>query len=337
MKKIKLFFLGTPEFAVPSLSALFEDSEIEILGLITQPDKPVGRKQILTASPCKNYALQKNIAIYQPENINKDLSLIELIKKQNPDYLVTVAYGQILKSNILELKPVINLHASLLPHYRGPAPINWMIIQDEAEIGLSTMLTDPGIDTGDVLLQTKTKPLEPNETAESLTQRLSIVGAELLIKTLKTFGSIKPLPQESFNGIIESKLLAPFINKELGLIDFKSATLNLKSANPRQKDFELVLTNSARNVHNLVRACIPWPLVFFVLDHKKHQVLETQIVSESAQEGEVGSIIASNSEDGSITVQCQVGLLKILKIKPESKSIMRAADWHNGLRRTLLC
>lgn len=332
MAKIRVFFLGTPEFAVPSLQGLKEDPAVELLGLITQPDKPVGRKQILTPSPSKIYALENQIPIYQPERINQDADLITAIRNAKPDFLITVAYGQILKQEILGLAPIINVHGSLLPHYRGPAPINWMIIQGEQEAGLSTMLTDAGIDTGDILLPSHKISIGTNETAAELSHRLASIAPSLLLQTLKNFKSITPIKQSSIVNIDQSKILAPFISKELGLINWNSPQLHLKSGNPKQKDFELVLENSAANIHNLVRACIPWPLAFCVINGQKIQILKTEVQDDYSQNAKQGEILEVNTREGFIAIQCTRGILRIYKVKPESKSEMQASDWINGIQ-----
>lgn len=330
-KLSKVIFLGTPDFAVPSLRTLIQDPEIEVLAVITQPDKPVGRKQIITAPIIKTLAREHRIPVYQPESLNNDEELFTTMQKLNPDYLITVAYGQIIKEKILNFKPIINVHASLLPYYRGPAPINWMIINGETEVGVSTMLTNAGIDTGDILLQAKTT-LDSDSNAQELSTRLASMGAELLIKTLKTYTTIQPIKQSSYTNLDSDKILAPFMNKELGYIDFKTEKLLLKSGNPKQRDFLLTKDNSATNIHNLVRACLPWPVAYFTQDNKKIQILETTIVNNDSHSSKIGEIIHSDKNDKSITIQCKQGQIKILRVKPESKAELSAYDWFNGLK-----
>lgn len=324
--KIRIIFMGSPDFALPSMQALIDAEDIELLALITQPDKPVGRKQIITAPPTKTLALQNGIAIYQPDKISQDQELIKLMQSLNPDFLVTVAYGQILKANILEIAPVINLHASLLPEFRGPAPINWMIIHGDTRAGLSTMLTDIGVDTGDILLKMETN-LYPSDNAETLTSRLSELGAPLLLKTLREFKSIKAIKQVDLNS---ARQRAPFMDKALGEIKFSNTEMILASANPKQNDFKFVQKNSAINIHNLVRATYPWPGAYFMINDQKIIILETKVSDRVATKEKPGTIVGTNKEDASITVQTQEGLLEILKLKPQGKSEMRAYDWLNG-------
>lgn len=325
--KIRIIFLGSPDFALPSLEALINAEDIEVLALITQPDKPVGRKQILTAPPTKILALENEIKVYQPDKISQDQELIKIVKNLKPDFLVTAAYGQILKTNILEIAPVINLHASLLPEFRGPAPINWMIIHGDTKAGLSTMLTDIGVDTGDILLKQETD-LFPSDNAETLTKRLAQMGAPLLLKTLREFKSIKAIKQSDLNS---PRQLAPFMDKALGQISFVAKEMVLGSANPKQSDFNFVQKNSAANIHNLIRATYPWPGAYFMIDDQKIIILETQISDQVSKETP-GTIVGSDKQKGSITVQTQDGLLEILKLKPQGKSEMRAYDWLNGQR-----
>ena len=167
--------MGTPDFAVPSLETLSKDDCIQVLAVVTQPDKPVGRKKTLTAPPVKVCAEKYHILVLQPEKISKDLIAVETLKLLKPDVIVTVAYGQILKENILDMAPhgVVNLHSSLLPDYRGPAPMNWMIINGEEEIGVTTMDTVLEVDAGDILLQEKSK-LGENETTENLLNKSTL-------------------------------------------------------------------------------------------------------------------------------------------------------------------
>ncbi len=326
--KKRIIFLGTPEFAVPSLRALVNAADIEVLAVITQPDKPVGRKQIISPPPVKVYAEEQGIKVYQPEKISLDEELIKDLINFQPDFLVTVAYGQILKPNVLDIAPVVNLHGSLLPEFRGPAPMNWMIIHGDKEVGLTTMLAEIGVDTGDMLLKFKTK-LTANETAEELAERLAEDGAELLLKTLREFGSIEKLVQSSVEA---SRQLAPFMDKNLGRIDFYEPELILRSANPKQSEFRLVLKNSAQNIHNLVRGTYPWPGASFMDTDTHIAVLETRVIDSSSLNASPGEIHSIDKITGSFTVQCQQGLLEILRVKPQGKNEMKALDWLHGKR-----
>lgn len=322
--------MGTPEFACPSLQALIDTNDIEVLALVTQPDRAVGRKQIITPPATKELALKYSIPVLQPERISQDNDVIEQIKNLQPDYLITVAYGQILKQNILELAPVINLHASLLPDFRGPAPINWMLLHGDREAGLTTMLTDAGVDTGDILLTTKMK-IDNKINAALLTKQLSELGAPLLVKTILEFEQIKPVAQTSSKA---HRQLAPFMDKNLGQINFEAEELILKSANPRQSEFEFRQVNSAEAIHNLVRGTYPWPGAWFERNGEKIIVLETQANKLETNEDMKGpsTISKVSKERGSFSVICHEGELEILKVKAQGKSETGALDWLNGQR-----
>jgi methionyl-tRNA formyltransferase len=338
----KIIFMGTPDFAVPSLKALIAADDIEVLALITQPDKAIGRKQIMTAPPTKVLAVAEGIQVWQPAKISQDEDLIHKLKSLKPDYLITVAYGQILKENILEIAPVINVHASLLPEFRGPAPINWMLLHGDSKVGITTMLTDKGVDTGAMLLKDEMS-IDETINASQLTASLSQRGAALLIRTINEFTNIKPLAQDK---LASSKQLAPFMDKNLGQIDFNASELILKSANPRQSEFEFRQKNTAIAIHNLVRGTYPWPGAWFKkvngnkndLDKKSIEekviVLETRVNKmETNGLGIAPSTITKiNKEIGSFTVACVESELEIIKVKAQGKSEMKALDWLNGQR-----
>jgi methionyl-tRNA formyltransferase len=327
----KVIFLGTPDFALPSLEKLIASQDLELLAVVTQPDKPLGRQQVLTAPPAKTLALKHGIEVLQPEKISQSPEILERLSSLKPDILISVAYGQILKTPLLKLAPrgALNLHASLLPQYKGPAPINWMIIHGEPLVGVTTMLSDEGVDTGDILLQAET-PLGENETAQELSARLAVLGAELLYKTLIDLDNINPRKQAYCE---PEKNLAPFMDKKLGAIDFRQEYLVYTSPNPRQKDFKVVKKNSALNIHNLVRGTYPWPGAYFIHQGKKISIIATRIEGEESKAAP-GTLIASDKQDRSISVATWEGVLKILKVKPEGKSEMGAYDWLIGRKDT---
>ena len=322
---LRLVFFGTPEFAVPALNLLINSSDIEVLAVITQPDKPVGRKQILTAPPVKDIALKHGIPVFQPEKLNLDELLFKTLSDLKPDALVTVAYGQILKENYLNLSPlgVINLHASLLPKYRGPAPINWMLINGEKEIGVSTMLSDAGVDTGPILLSSEMLYLE-NETAQELTLRMSHFGADLLLSTLLKLNLNEG--EEFSKGEVQQGFA------ELGLIDFFSPELHFSSPNSKQAFFKFSKPNSAENIHNLVRGTYPWPGAYFIFRGEKVAILETAVAGEELKSPDPGTIVKVNHKEGFIWVQTFDGILQINKLKPSGKAEMKASDCLNGFR-----
>ncbi len=212
---MKIVFMGTPEFAVPSLAALC-DAGYEVVGVFTQPDRPKGRGNKVAFSPVKEEAVKRGIPVFQPQRIRRDG--VEELRRLAPDLCVTAAFGQILSQEILDIpvQGTINVHASLLPRHRGSAPINWAIMQGDATVGVTTMMTDRGIDTGDMLLKRET-PYPPGETAGELTARLSLMGAELLIDTVKALesGTLVRIPQDE-----NAMTYDPMLTREMGVIDW---------------------------------------------------------------------------------------------------------------------
>lgn len=331
---MKLVFMATPEFAVPSLKKIIEAHEAGIHSLelvITQPDKKVGRKQILTPPPVKLLAEEHKISVFQPERLNKDQELIDKLKAIKPDLMITVAYGQIIKEEILNIAPIVNLHASLLPKYRGPAPINWCLINGDEEVGLCTMLTEKGVDTGPVLLKSSIV-IDESIDSQSLTQMLADLGGDLLIQTINDFEKIKPEPQEDLDDV--ALQYSPFMNKDLGKVDFAQDELVLRSANPKQDYFVNRKSNSAKNIHNLVRALKPWPGAYFIYKDQKIALIETSY-EDASSELSAGQIQAINKEEKSFAVQTQQGLLVIKKLKAQGKNEMPALDWFHGQRLSL--
>ncbi|MBR4242003.1 MAG: methionyl-tRNA formyltransferase, partial [Eubacterium sp.] len=240
---MKIVFMGTPDFAVPCLEKL-NKSNNEVVGVFSQPDKPVGRKQILTPPPVKAYAIENGIPVFQPEKL-KDGKALEIIRKLSPDIIVVVAYGRILPKEILTAAKYgcINVHASLLPKYRGAAPIQWAVINGEEKTGVCVMQMDEGLDTGDILLVRECS-IGENETSAELFDKLSLIGADALLETLSLIesGNIKPIkqPEGDFG-------YAKMITKELCPIDWNK---------------------SAREVHNLIRGLQTWPVATTVINSK---------------------------------------------------------------------
>src|SRR5215472_14668621 len=233
--KLRIVFCGTPQFAVPTLKHLLEHPDFEILGVITQPDRPRGRGQQVSISPVKEVALAAKISVHQPEKIRAP-EIQQLLEGLAPDVIVIIAYGQIIPGRLLSVAKLgwINLHASLLPKYRGAAPINWAIANGEARAGLTTMRIDAGMDTGHILLQHQ-MDIGPAETAPELTSRMSEAGAPLMEETLRSIvaGTIAPRSQDHAEAT-----LAPILKKEDGRIDWN---------------------RSAQEIYNRMRAFAPWP------------------------------------------------------------------------------
>lgn len=296
--------MGTPAFAVPSLRSLI-DAGFEVIAAVTQPDKPRGRGLSALPSPVKSAAIEHNIPVFEPQKIREE-AFVEQIKAFNPDIIAVVAYGKILPPSILEipLKGCINVHASLLPKYRGAAPINWAIINGEKETGVCTMVMDKGMDTGPTLLCEKVD-IGEDDTAEDLTVRLSRSGGGLLVKTLDLLleDRIRPVPQDG-----SKATLAPILKKEDGRIDWN---------------------RSAEEIKNLVRGVYPWPGAYTQWKNtlKVHRARVARL--EDAQ-ASPGTVVGATKEG--ILVACGKGVLEITEIQPENKKKMSAADFIKGYR-----
>lgn len=297
--------MGTPEFAAPSLKALIEAGE-DVAAVVTQPDKPKGRGKQLTPPPVKELALKYNIPVLQPEKI-RDEAFINIIQKLRPDIIVVIAYGKILPKAILDIPPkgCINVHASLLPKYRGAAPINWAIINGEKETGITTMLMDEGMDTGDILL-TERVEIQDNDTTDSVYEKLKDIGANLLIKTISGLkkGTIQPIDQDDSHATY-----APMLKKEDGRIDW--------AIKPEE-------------IRNLIRGMYPWPGAYTRWEGKQLKIFKAQVVSEERISEEPGAIIKT-STDG-IYVATGAGILLITELQPENKSKMSASEFIKGYK-----
>ncbi|MBQ2815264.1 MAG: methionyl-tRNA formyltransferase [Clostridia bacterium] len=298
---MKLVFMGTPDFAVPCLKALI-DAGHEIVGVFTQPDKPVGRKQILTPPPVKQTAIENGLTVYQPNSVRTD-EAISLMRDLAPDCVVVVAYGKIIPVEMLKIAPLgfVNVHGSLLPKYRGAAPIQWAVIDGEEVTGITTMQMDEGLDTGDMLEQVSTK-IGENETAGELFDRLSGMGAELIVSTLKKLeeGSITPIKQDD-----SKSNYAKIISKEMAEIDFNK---------------------SADEIFNLIRGFNPWPVAYTIIDSKRLKVFAAEKIGKTnGQPGEVVSV------DGGLSVAFGDGNgLKFTDIQLEGAKRMSASDLLKG-------
>ncbi|MGH7901043.1 MAG: methionyl-tRNA formyltransferase [Thermodesulfobacteriota bacterium] len=284
---MKIVFMGTPGFAVPSLNALIE-SEDEVVGVVTKADKPQGRGQRIESPPIKILSQQYGIPILQPEKLKTEEFFNEL-RIFNPDLICVTAYGKILPKNILELPPCgcINVHASLLPKYRGAAPINWAIINGEKNTGITTMLMDEGMDTGDILLQHEI-PIDEEDTGETLSEKLSHIGAELLIQTIKLLkeNKLSPIPQDHTKATYASML-----KKENGLIDW---------------------SKSAQEIRNLIRGTLPWPGAYTFLEGKNLKIYRAIV---SLGQGKPGLVIISTR--GTLRVATGAGAIDIHELQIE--------------------
>lgn len=298
---MKIVFMGTPDFAVESLKALYEAGH-EIVGVFTQPDKPQGRKMILTPPPVKVYAESVGLKVYQPKSVKTEESY-ELLKSFDADLFAVVAYGKILPKAVLDLPKFccVNVHASILPRHRGASPIQWSIYCGDKETGVTTQAMDEGIDTGDILLVEKTE-INNDDNFETLHDRLALMGAKLLVDTVKGIEdkTIKPQKQPE-----EGACYAPIITKEMGQIDF-----NL----------------NANEIDCRIRAFTPWPSAFFYIDGTRIKVLRAKIGQSTNQNP--GTVVGNNT---SIAVACKDGsVIEFVEIQPEGKGRMDAKAYLNG-------
>lgn len=303
---MRIVFMGTPEFAVPVLEALAENG-YEVVGVFTQPDRPKGRGNRMTPPPVKIAAEKLGIPVFQPEKIRRDGT--DTLRELKPDLCVTAAFGQILSKEILDIPPMgnINVHASLLPRHRGAAPIARAVMDADRTAGVTTMLMDPGIDTGDILLQEQTE-IGESETCAELTARLSLIGAKLLIRTVKELenGTLKAIPQD------ESKMTYdPMLTKELNRIDFCA---------------------DADHVRGMINGLNPWPCASVPIPEGRLKLLRA--VCHDAT-GTPGSLLASDARNGLI-IACGSGAVRILELQAPGGKPMRAEDYLRGHQITIL-
>ncbi len=300
---MRIVFMGTPEFAVPSLCALAK-SEHEVVGVITQPDRPAGRGKKLTACPVKLQAQALGLNVYQFERLKKPEG-VACLKELAPDLVVTAAFGQILTAELLSIPRygTVNVHASLLPAHRGSAPINQSILMGDEIAGVTTMLTDVGMDTGDMLLKAETK-IGETETAGELTQRLSEMGANLLIETLRgyPFGDIKPVPQDETLATYE-----PMLSREAAQIDW---------------------TMSAEAISRRIRAFNPWPCAWTDTPNGRMKLYLARPVPAEG-EAPCGSVTVADARRG-LMIACGEGWLEVLEMQMPGAKKMGARDYLRG-------
>lgn len=298
---MKVIFMGTPDFAVPTLEKLIESGH-EVVAVVTQPDRPKNRGMQLQESPVKEVAKKHNLLVLQPEKVKKDREFLDKIKSLNADVSVVVAFGQILPKELLEAPKYgsINVHGSLLPKYRGAAPIQWSVINGDEIAGVTTMYMDEGLDTGDMILKASVKVGE-EETAGELYERLKVLGAELLIKTLEEIenGTVKREKQP------DEFTYAPMLTKETGKIDWNK---------------------SAKEIDSLVRGVNPWPGAYSEINGKKIKVHKVKIIDKT---GEPGCIIFSDDKNG-LVIGTKDMAVELVEIQPENKKRMLAKDYLRG-------
>lgn len=301
---MRVVFMGTPDFAVPSLKALVE-AGYEVCGVFTQPDKPVGRHQNrLQSMPVKEYALTQSIPVYQPVKL-RDGEALAVLKELEPELIVVAAYGRILPPDILALPRLgcVNVHSSLLPKYRGAAPINWAILNGEDETGVTIMYMAEGMDTGDILAQTKTA-IDLNENAAQLFDRLALLGAELLVKTMEDLkaGTTRAVPQDN-----SRSSHAPMLSRELSPMDWGK---------------------TVRQLHDQVRGLYPWPAATAELDGVRCKVLRTAILDGQTEKAP-GTVLQADKQG--LHIACGGGgMLEIMEVQPDGKKAMSAAAFLMG-------
>ena len=299
---MRVVFMGTPDFSVPTLECIIEAGH-EVVGVVTQPDKAKGRGKKVVYTPVKEKALEHGLTVYQPRRA-REPEFIEQMRALNPDVMVVVAFGQILPKELLDIPKYgcVNVHASLLPKYRGAAPIQWAVIRGEKVSGVTTMQMDVGLDTGDMLLKTEV-PLAEDETGGSLHDKLSVLGGDLLIETLKGLeaGTIVPEKQDDS----QSGEYARMLDKSLGKIDFSMR---------------------AEEIERLIRGLNPWPSAYTSYNNKTMKLWKARVVSGG--EAVPGQVLAVDKKG--FTVQTGDGALQILELQMEGKKRMDSGAFLRG-------
>lgn len=296
---MRIVFMGTPDFAVPSLQALI-DAGHDVCAVYTQPDKPQGRKQILTAPPVKTLALEHDIPVFQPNTLKNEDEQARL-RELAPEVIIVVAYGKLLPKAVLDIPPhgCINVHGSLLPRWRGAAPIQWAVIAGDEMAGVTTMQMAEGLDTGDMLLTYETKVGE-KETAGELFDRLAQSGAELLTQTLVKLDEITPRPQDD-----AQSCYAHMLDKQMAVIDW---------------------SRSAHEIDCLIRGLNPWPIALTTLSGERLKVFAAE---KAAGNGEPGTVLEADPKKG-LTVACGEGALRLTEIQLVGGKRMKATDFLRG-------
>ena len=314
---MRVLFMGTPDFAEISLEAIY-NSEYEIIGVVTNPDKPKGRGMKMIASPVKEFAIQKNLPIYQPLKLRNNEDFLNEIKCLNPDVICVVAYGKILPKEILEIpkKGCINVHGSLLPKYRGAAPIQWSVLNGDKTTGITTMYMDEGMDTGDMILKQEVE-IEENETTGELWEKLAKIGGKLLVKTLDLIENDNaPRIKQG-----EDFTVAPMLNKEMAKIDWEKKT--------------------SQEIKNLVRGLNPIMGAYSFLDNKKIKFWKVDTLSfkdfsskfsiniQNIENNENGTVLVSDSKKG-LYIKAKDGIVDVIEIQGENAKKMNIQDFLRG-------
>ncbi|MEG2246990.1 MAG: methionyl-tRNA formyltransferase [Peptostreptococcaceae bacterium] len=299
---MKIVFMGTPEFAVPCLQKIIDEGH-EVLAVVTQPDKPKGRGKKLSMPPVKELALKYDIEVYQPLKAREE-SFVNILREINPDLIVVVAFGQILPKSILDIPKFgcVNVHASLLPKYRGAAPLNWVIINGEEKTGVTTMYMDVGLDTGDMILKSEI-PLDDEITAGELHDKMMIDGADVLKETIQLIAQGKA-PREKQND--DETCYSPIMDKSLGNIDW---------------------SKSAKDIHNLVRGVNPWPSAYTTYGDQTMKIWRTKVLDKNSDKTP-GSIL--NVDKDGLDVCTGQGVIRISEIQMSGKKRMIVSEYIKG-------
>ena len=308
---MKVVFMGTPDFAEVSLEKLYNNG-YEIIAVVTNPDRPKGRGMKLVESPVKEFAVSKNLPVYQPLKIKKNEEFINQIRKLEPDFICVVAYGKILPQELLDIPKYgcINVHGSLLPKYRGAAPIQWAVLNGEKTTGVTTMYMDAGMDTGDMILKEEVM-IGEDETTGELWERLSNIGGELLVKTLKDIEN-GTAPRQKQSGDFS---IAPMLDKKMAKIDWESKT--------------------AQEIKNLVRGLNPILGAYTFLNGKKIKFWKVEVATDIGYDEENikifknGTVLISDEKDG-IYIKTKNGILKVIEIQAENSKRMLVQDFLRG-------
>ncbi|MBR3888128.1 MAG: methionyl-tRNA formyltransferase [Clostridia bacterium] len=301
---MNIVFMGTPDFAVESLKKLYESGH-NILAVISQPDRKAGRGMNVVPTPVKEYAESKGLKVYQPERIRKDEELIQKIKDMKPDVIVVVAFGQILPQEVLDIPKYgsINVHGSLLPKYRGAAPIQWSVINGDTVTGITTMMMDAGMDTGDMLEKYEVE-IDDNDTYGTLYEKLKVAGGKAIVKTLEKVaeGSVSRVKQG------DDFTMAPMIEKEMGEIDWNK---------------------SSKEIRNLIRGFNPMPGAYSYVGEERIKVWTAELTDQVAEEAVPGDIIVASEKNG-LLVKTGDGVLELTEIQMPNQKRMTAKEYLRG-------
>lgn len=300
---MNIIFMGTPDFALESLKKIYEAGH-NILAVVSQPDKKSGRGMKLVATPVKEFAIEKNIEVYQPEKIRKDIELIEKIREMQPDVIVVVAFGQIIPQSILDIPKygAINVHGSLLPKYRGAAPIQWSIINGDGVTGITTMCMDAGVDTGDIIEKFELA-IDYNDTYGSLYDKMKVLGGEAIVHTLAE------IEKNNFNRQKqpENFSIAPMIEKEMGEIDWNKSSMEIR---------------------NLIRGFNPFPGAYFDINGERMKVWQAEIVEVESNK-KPGEIIKAGPKEG-LMIKTGDGAIELVEIQMPNLKKMTPREYLRG-------